>query len=100
MEGLGYPERRHSPLSGQIGDRARDAQRPVDGALTARLGQDEKQICRWERGRLRPHPWIAGRLDLDLRALSPPHRLEGRNWVLHRSQTLDVVGGRFSKGLK
>ena len=27
------------------------------------------QICRWERGRLRPHPWIAGRLDLELRAL-------------------------------
>lgn len=37
--------------------------------LAARLGQDEHQICRWERGRLKPHPWIAGRLDLELRAL-------------------------------
>ena len=37
--------------------------------LAARVGQDEHQICRWERGRLRPHPWIAARLDLELRAL-------------------------------
>ena len=37
--------------------------------LAARVGQDEHQICRWDRGRLRPHPWIAGRLDLELRAL-------------------------------
>ena len=37
--------------------------------LAARVGQDEHQICRWEKGRLRPHPWIAGRLDLELRAL-------------------------------
>ncbi len=37
--------------------------------MAARVGQDEHQICRWEHGRLRPHPWIAGRLDLELRAL-------------------------------
>ena len=37
--------------------------------FAARVGQDEHQICRWEKGRLRPHPWIAGRLDLELRAL-------------------------------
>jgi transcriptional regulator with XRE-family HTH domain len=40
--------------------------------LAARLGQDEKQICRWEGGRRRPHRWIAGRIDLTLR------QLEGR----------------------
>lgn len=34
--------------------------------LAGRLGQDEHQICRWERGRRRPHPWITGRLDLAL----------------------------------
>ena len=37
--------------------------------LAARLGQDEHQICRWERGRKRPHPWIAGRIDRALREL-------------------------------
>lgn len=37
--------------------------------LAARLGQDEKQICRWERGRQNPHPWLAGRIDLGLRGL-------------------------------
>lgn len=37
--------------------------------LAARLGQDEKQICRWEGARHRPHPWIAGRIDLTLRQL-------------------------------
>lgn len=37
--------------------------------LATRLGQDEGQISRWENGRLRPHPWIAGRIDLTLRAL-------------------------------
>jgi transcriptional regulator with XRE-family HTH domain len=37
--------------------------------LAARLGQDEHQICRWERGRQKPHPWIAGRINLGLSAL-------------------------------
>jgi transcriptional regulator with XRE-family HTH domain len=37
--------------------------------LAARLGQDEKQICRWETGRQTPHPAIAGRVDLTLRGL-------------------------------
>jgi transcriptional regulator with XRE-family HTH domain len=37
--------------------------------LAARLGQDEHQVCRWEGGRQKPHPWIAGRIDLGLRAL-------------------------------
>ena len=37
--------------------------------LAARLGQDEGQICRWERGRLKPQPWIAGRPDLELKSL-------------------------------
>jgi PAS domain S-box-containing protein len=30
-------------------------------------------------------------------APSPQHRSEGRNWVLHRSQTLDAIGGRLPK---
>jgi DNA-binding transcriptional regulator YiaG len=37
--------------------------------LAARLGQDEHQICRWEGGRQKPHPWIASRIDLGLRTL-------------------------------
>ncbi len=37
--------------------------------LAARLGQDEHQICRWERGRLKPHPWLAGRVELTLLTL-------------------------------
>jgi transcriptional regulator with XRE-family HTH domain len=37
--------------------------------LAARLGQDEHQICRWEGGRQKPHPGIASRIDLGLRAL-------------------------------
>jgi transcriptional regulator with XRE-family HTH domain len=37
--------------------------------LAARLGQDEGQISRWERGRRTPHPAIAGRIDLALREL-------------------------------
>jgi transcriptional regulator with XRE-family HTH domain len=45
----------------------------TQGEIAARLGQDEHQICRWEGGRQRPHPWIAGRIELGLRVL------EGRN---------------------
>ena len=37
--------------------------------LAARVGQDEHQICRWKQGRFKPHPWIVGRLDLELRGL-------------------------------
>lgn len=37
--------------------------------LATRLGQDEHQICRWEGGRKKPHPWIAGRIDLGLSVL-------------------------------
>jgi len=37
--------------------------------LAARLGQDEKQVCRWERGQRTPHSAIVGRIDLALRAL-------------------------------
>ena len=37
--------------------------------LAARLGQDEAQISRWERGHRTPHPAIAGRIDLTLQAL-------------------------------
>ncbi|MBI5709507.1 MAG: helix-turn-helix domain-containing protein [Candidatus Eisenbacteria bacterium] len=37
--------------------------------LAARLVQDEKQICRWERGKRTPHPAIACRIDLALREL-------------------------------
>jgi transcriptional regulator with XRE-family HTH domain len=40
--------------------------------LAARIGQDEKQICRWERGPRTPHPAIAGRIDQAL------GQLEGR----------------------
>ena len=41
----------------------------TQAAVALRLGQDEKQVCRWERGRQAPHRWIAGRIDLTLRAL-------------------------------
>ena len=75
--------RRHPAISAFLGD---EAQPPAEtlperllavrrrlgltqAELATRLSQDEHQICRWERGRLRPHPWIAGRLDLELRAL-------------------------------
>jgi transcriptional regulator with XRE-family HTH domain len=37
--------------------------------LAARLGQDEKQICRWETGQGTPHPAIIGRVDHALRGL-------------------------------
>jgi transcriptional regulator with XRE-family HTH domain len=41
----------------------------TQAGLAARLGQDEHQICRWEGGRQTPHPWIARRIELGLRAL-------------------------------
>jgi transcriptional regulator with XRE-family HTH domain len=41
----------------------------MQAELAARLGQDEKQICRWEAGRRMPHPAIAGRVDRALRGL-------------------------------
>jgi len=37
--------------------------------LATRLGQDEKQICRWEAGRRTPPPAITGRVDQALRGL-------------------------------
>jgi transcriptional regulator with XRE-family HTH domain len=66
---LGYdPE----PEGEGLPDRLRAVRRRcglTQAELAARLGQDEHQICRWERGRLKPHPWIADRLDHGLRAL-------------------------------
>lgn len=75
--------RRHPAISVFLGDETQPStgalpERPLairrrlglaQRELAARLGQDEHQICRWERGRLKPHPWIAGRLDLELRSL-------------------------------
>jgi transcriptional regulator with XRE-family HTH domain len=37
--------------------------------MAIRLEQDEKQICRWERGQRAPHPAIAGRIEAALREL-------------------------------
>lgn len=48
----------------------------TQAALAARLGQDEKQVCRWELGRQAPHRWIAARIDLTLRVLEG-HPAEG-----------------------
>lgn len=66
---LGYdPE----PAGDSLPGRLRDVRRHhglTQAELAARLGQDEHQICRWEGGRQRPHPWIASQIELGLRAL-------------------------------
>ncbi len=66
---LGYdPEPPPDPFAGRL-LAVRRRLGMTQEELAVRLWQDEGQICRWEPGRLTPHPWIAGRVDLGLRSL-------------------------------